>query len=105
LETNVLQVDLDDATGAPIEQRAYLQRLRIAAAKCSEEIFQREAGVDNVFYDKDILTGNVLFKVLRNADHTLAVFAVTRNREKVHREGQIDVACQVRRKENGSAEN
>src|SRR5438128_2488966 len=89
-KTNVLQIDFDNAAGAPIQQRADLEGFGISAGEGAEKILECEAGVYDIFDNENILASNILFQVFRNPYDAFTVLAITGNRQEIHRERQFN---------------
>src|SRR5215831_4325055 len=58
-ETDILEVEIYDPAGSPVEQRANLQGSRIAAQQRSHQIANCKSGVDNILDEQHILAGNI----------------------------------------------
>src|SRR5215471_13600510 len=104
LETDIFEIEIDNPARSPIQQRANLDRAGISAQQGSHQISHRKTGIDDVFNQQDILSGDILFEIFRDPNNPLAPFAITRYREEIHRQRKGDVASQIGGKEDRTAQ-
>src|SRR5665811_1889122 len=69
LEAHILAGDLDAPPRRLGEKRADLERGRLAAAQVLEKVAKRESGVDDVFDDEHVTSGDLEIQVLEDAHH------------------------------------
>src|SRR6185312_13268757 len=103
-EADVIGVDLFEAARGLVEQRGDAQRAWVVPLEQAAQEVQRQAGIQDVFYEDDVLTFDGLIEVLDELDGAAAAlpFAVAGNGHEI--EGVVDrnAARQIRQK-NGCA--
>src|SRR5438309_3201654 len=67
-EPDVVDRDVDEAPGGLVEQGADPERLRVLAAQVADQVIERQAGIDDVFHDQDVLAFDRRGEVLQDPD-------------------------------------
>src|SRR5262249_13875928 len=104
LETDILEIEIDNPARSPIQQHANLDRAGISAQQGSHQVSHGKTGIDDVFNQQYILSIDVIFEIFRNPHNPLAPFAKTRYREEIHPQRKGNVASQIGSKEDRTAQ-
>src|SRR3954454_11344572 len=106
LEAGEPQREVDLAPRRLGEQRADLERRRVAGAEVAQQVLQREAGVDDVLDDQDVAALDRRVEVLEDPNDPAGVRlrAVAGDRHEVDLDRDLDLAHQVAEEEHGALE-
>ena len=98
MKPDVVDRDVDEPAGGLVEQRADPQRRRVLAAEVADEVVERQARVDDVLDDQDVLALDARRQVLEDPDEartTRSSAAVRRHLHEVDPDRDRDRPHQV----------
>src|SRR5206468_4042364 len=98
---DVSKVEVDQPARRLVQQRAHLQRRRLARAQAAQHVVQRQPGVDDVFDDQDVPALDRVIEILEQAHHARGIPAgAAGDGQEIHRDREAEVAEPVGKKDN-----
>jgi hypothetical protein len=107
LEAHVGQVNVDNAAPGAIKENANVEARGLVLAQRAHNKVRCEAGIDDVFNEKDVPLGQGLIEIFGQADHAMSLFGgtIAGNGQEVNRNRYRDGTQQVGHKEKNTLKN
>jgi hypothetical protein len=107
LETHVGQVNVDNATPGAIKQNANVEARGLVLTQRAHNKVSCEAGIDDVFNEKDVPLGQGLIEIFGEADHAVSLFGgtIAGNSQEVNRNWYSDGTQQISHEEKNALKN